>query len=227
MTALAFESNFGPQHDLRAYPTTYYPRDIILCNTAPIQWPVAAQGAYNLQIHLFDKTCSPQGAAQRRGLRPVWRRCGPLVDHPQKARGHLRSGRGVPGKIWSPRAMIECVSKKITGEVFFREGLFSGWVVFFFLFRLFLLRWLIKHLSVRGTKKRGRASTPPPPPLPPAARPFFVCVFGRFSIKGTKKRGDFFLNGSARLKKNPGQTKYVRASFFFFLPLGIKGEGRS
>ena len=37
MTALAFESNFGPQHDLRAYPATYYPRDIIVCNTAPMQ----------------------------------------------------------------------------------------------------------------------------------------------------------------------------------------------
>jgi hypothetical protein len=39
--AFAFESNFGPQHDLRAHPTTYYPRDIILCNTAPIRWPVS------------------------------------------------------------------------------------------------------------------------------------------------------------------------------------------
>jgi hypothetical protein len=29
MTALFSESNFGPQHDLRAYPATYYPRDII------------------------------------------------------------------------------------------------------------------------------------------------------------------------------------------------------
>ena len=37
MTALAFESNFGPQHDLSSYPATYYPRDIIVCNTAPMQ----------------------------------------------------------------------------------------------------------------------------------------------------------------------------------------------
>jgi hypothetical protein len=72
---------------------------------------------------------------------------------------------------------------------------------------------------VRGTQRRDKKSTAgcgvvrlifSPLPI------FFYCVFGRFSIRGTKKR-DKKNHVIVRVQKfNPGQIKYVRTFFFFF-----------
>jgi hypothetical protein len=82
------------------------------------------------KFHLFDKTCSPQGAAQRRGLRPVYRRCGPLVDHtPKRPGATCGAGEEYQEKVWSPRAttrsmylpLVEFVGE--IGAICFHSGL--------------------------------------------------------------------------------------------------------
>jgi hypothetical protein len=59
------------------------------------------------------------------------------------------------GEFENTRKQIECVSKRLAGEIFFRgEIFFPGIFLTFFLSDFFVA--LVKRLSVRGTQKRDK-----------------------------------------------------------------------
>jgi amino acid permease len=102
--------------------------------------------------------------------------------------------------------------------------IFSGWIFLILFFRLFSLRWLSASRQGELNKRDKKCFAGSCVYFFRPCR-FFVCVFGRFSIRGTQKR-DLKNHEIVRASKQiPGQIKYVRTLvvffyFFFCRPLG-------